>query len=357
MAAVTQSSVDLSGVSVPQDLSGVSVPQDLSGVSVPEDLSGVSVTPLSATDALWKSLEMIGGYIGIIFYIAIALRFVAFVTSDMLHKPLPYRILTGIYIFIFAPLFIPYYAYRTFKAAWDIRRPVPVDTLPVAYSIFPAYEFDAREPYDLIKYVAGYPNRKDVLDSIQSRRAADDAARINYLKNTAIAAGSAAVGSPMVNPTLMSLLTGSGIALIGFIVCIILYTIYQALFPAPSAPPPPPEPPICKAPPPRPSWWPIERVWPPPPPAMWPQNTPWPPVAPPDKWPKEVPWPPPPIDGWPEDVSWPPLAGTSRPPSWPASLPWPVPKPKSNWPADVPWPLVLPPPSSTLSSVFGGTTV
>ena len=335
---------DLSGV----DTSGV----DISGIGIP-------VTPLSATDAAWQSFSMIGGYIGIILYIAIALRFVAFVTSDILHKPPPYRILVAVYTFIFAPLFIPYYAYRTFKAAWDIRKPVPVDTLPVAYSIFPAFEFDAREPYDLIKSLAGYPNRKDVLDSIQSRRAADDAARLSYLKDTAIAAGAgAAAGSSMVNSTLMSLLTGAGIVAVGYIVCVILYTIYQVLVPAPAAPPPPPpEPPICKAPPPRPLWWPIERVWPPPAPAMWPQNTPWPPVEPPENWPKGGEWPPRPIDGWPDDVSWPPLVGAPRPPSWPAILPWPLPKPKNNWPADVPWPLVLPPPPpSTLSTMFGGSS-
>ena len=334
---------DLSGV----DTSGV----DISGIGIP-------VTPLSATDAAWQSFSMIGGYIGIILYIAIALRFVAFVTSDILHKPPPYRILVAVYTFIFAPLFIPYYAYRTFKAAWDIRKPVPVDTLPVAYSIFPAFEFDAREPYDLIKSLAGYPNRKDVLDSIQSRRAADDAARLSYLKDTAIAAGAgAAAGSSMVNSTLMSLLTGAGIVAVGYIVCVILYTIYQVLVPAPAAPPPPPpEPPICKAPPPRPPWWPIERAWPPPAPAMWPQNTPWPPVEPPENWPKGGEWPPRPIDGWPDDVSWPPLVGAPRPPSWPAILPWPLPKPKNNWPADVPWPLVLPPPPpSTLSTMFGGS--
>lgn len=335
---------DLSGV----DTSGV----DISGIGIP-------VTPLSATDAAWQSFSMIGGYIGIILYIAIALRFVAFVTSDILHKPPPYRILVAVYTFIFAPLFIPYYAYRTFKAAWDIRKPVPVDTLPVAYSIFPAFEFDAREPYDLIKSLAGYPNRKDVLDSIQSRRAADDAARLSYLKDTAIAAGAgAAAGSSMVNSTLMSLLTGAGIVAVGYIVCVILYTIYQVLVPAPAAPPPPPpEPPICKAPPPRPPWWPIERAWPPPAPAMWPQNTPWPPVEPPENWPKGGEWPPRPIDGWPADVSWPPLVGAPRPPSWPAILPWPLPKPKNNWPADVPWPLVLPPPPpSTLSTMFGGSS-
>ena len=335
---------DLSGV----DTSGV----DISGIGIP-------VTPLSATDAAWQSFSMIGGYIGIILYIAIALRFVAFVTSDILHKPPPYRILVAVYTFIFAPLFIPYYAYRTFKAAWDIRKPVPVDTLPVAYSIFPAFEFDAREPYDLIKSLAGYPNRKDVLDSIQSRRAADDAARLSYLKDTAIAAGAgAAAGSSMVNSTLMSLLTGAGIVAVGYIVCVILYTIYQVLVPAPAAPPPPPpEPPICKAPPPRPLWWPIERAWPPPAPAMWPQNTPWPPVEPPENWPKGGEWPPRPIDGWPDDVSWPPLVGAPRPPSWPAILPWPLPKPKNNWPADVPWPLVLPPPPpSTLSTMFGGSS-
>lgn len=341
------------------DISGV----DLSGI----DLSGIPITPLSATDALWQSLGMIGGYIGIILYVAVALRFVAFVTSDALHKPLPYRILLGVYTFLFAPLFIAYYSYRTFKAAWDIRKPVPVDTLPVAYSIFPAYEFDAREPYDLIKSIAGYPNRKDVLDSIQARRAADDAARLSYLKETAVAASAsasvaAATGSSMVNSTLMTLLSSAGIVAVGFVVCVILFTLYQLLVPAaPSEPAPAAEPPTCTPPPPpppRPLWWPDTVKWPPLAPPLWSPNTPWP-TPPPEGWPKGKHWPTLPPEGWPSDISWPPLAGSARPPTWPSGIEWPPARPSADvWPEAVEWPLTLPTPSTFggLSSIFGGSS-
>ena len=339
----------LSGVNQLDDISGA----DISGV----DLSGAlpDVTPLSATDAIWQSLEMIGGYIGFILYIAIALRFVAFVTSDALHKPLPYRILIGIYTFIFAPLFIPYYAYRTFKAAWDIRRDPPRNTLPVAYSIFPLYEFNANDPYDLIKSIAGYPNRKDVLDSIQSRREADNVARLNYLKDTA----AAATGSSMVNPTLMALLSGAGIVFVGYIVCIVLFTVYQVLVPA--APVPPPEPTTClppPPPPPRPLWWPEHMKWPPLAPPLWSPDVPWPPSSPPKGWPADKHWPSVPPPGWPSDVSWPPLAGSTRPPTWPSGIEWPLPRPSADiWPEGVEWPMVIETPSTFggFSSLFGGS--
>jgi hypothetical protein len=142
---------------------------DLSGAQL--DLSGAK--PQTPFESAWEALKIVAGYVGVILYIAIALRFVAFATSEIVHKPISYRILTAVYTFIFAPLFIPYYLYRAFQATWGKMEH------PSAYSVFPIYSFPEREPYDLIKALTGY---KDSLEqSMAEKRQQENAVRLAYL--------------------------------------------------------------------------------------------------------------------------------------------------------------------------------
>lgn len=200
--------------------------------------------PLSTMDAVWLALETIGGTLLVIAYLAIALRFVAFATSENIHKPLPFRVLIGIYTFIFAPLFIPYYLYRAYRGAWGTA------PFPVAYSIFPMNYFREGEEYDLLKSISGIPATKRVSKVIEEQTTAENEARKQYLADTVVTvAAAAATTASIVNPTIRNLLSSVGVVLVGFVLTVILFTIYQALA-IYYAPPPPP--PTCTPPPPPP---------------------------------------------------------------------------------------------------------
>ena len=131
--------------------------------------------PRTIQDDIWQALGYVGDVLFILIYLALAYRFSSFASNELLHKPTPYRALSAIYTFIFAPIFIPYYSYRALQAYWK------KEEAPRVYSFFPIYPYKPGEEVDFMKSIVGFPeDMADPADPVtlwkQSKVEADDAA-------------------------------------------------------------------------------------------------------------------------------------------------------------------------------------
>jgi hypothetical protein len=108
--------------------------------------------------------------------------------------------------------------------------------------------FPEGEDYDLLKSISGIPNTNDVKKIIKEKTDAENEARKQYLADTVVtvAATAVAASGSMINPTMRNLLSSIAVVLVGFVLTVIVFTIYQALA-IYYAPPPPP--PTCTPPP------------------------------------------------------------------------------------------------------------
>ena len=111
--------------------------------------------PRTIQDDVWKALGYVGDAIFILVYLVVAFRFSTFASNDLLYKPTPYRALAAIYTFIFAPIFIPHYLYRSLRVYWK------KEAAPTVYSVFPLYAYKPEEEVDFIKSMTGFPENTD----------------------------------------------------------------------------------------------------------------------------------------------------------------------------------------------------
>ena len=220
------------------DLSGI----DVSGI----DTSGLPDTQ-STLDAAIQALQIVAGVLGLIFYILVVYRLVGYAAFDNLHRLYPFRVLICIYTAIFAPVFIPYYLFRSIRSRLNLG-----GTPPRFKSVFPievAPPKKGEDPYDpknpmnsAREFFFGWPNENDnrklpdgtkenIADSIASKAT-------DYFKKLEDHVSDKP--KPALNSTIQALLTGGGVLFIGVIFSGLMYAIYQAFQPSQS-------PPVCES--------------------------------------------------------------------------------------------------------------
>lgn len=112
----------------------------------------------------------------LIIYLLIALRFAGFTTSELLYKPLSYRILAFFYTIIFTPILFPYFIYR------EIRYAIWPDVLaPRFESIFPIVPYDPKEPLTINNRIYGYADTAEINTWMSKMREAENENRTKIL--------------------------------------------------------------------------------------------------------------------------------------------------------------------------------
>jgi hypothetical protein len=112
----------------------------------------------------------------LIIYLLIALRFAGFTTSELLYKPLSYRILAFFYTIIFTPILFPYFIYR------EIRYAIWPDVLaPRFESIFPIVPYDPKEPLTINHRLYGYADTAEINTWMSKMRDAENENRTKIL--------------------------------------------------------------------------------------------------------------------------------------------------------------------------------
>lgn len=119
----------------------------------------------------------------LIIWLALAFRFAGFAANDLLYKPLPYRVLSFIYTFIFAPAFAPYYMYREIMN-WFYPSD---DYKPHFESIFPVVPYDPSEPLTFDKRLYGYADTPAIRAWIQKKQDEEKSSWLDKLKSTVMA--------------------------------------------------------------------------------------------------------------------------------------------------------------------------
>ena len=72
-------------------------------------------------DDLYDSLSILWKWLFVLIYILVGLRCASFAANEVLYKPVPYRVLTFVYTFLFVPIFGPYYLWKVVKnLIWKI---------------------------------------------------------------------------------------------------------------------------------------------------------------------------------------------------------------------------------------------
>ena len=114
-----------------------------------------------------------------IVHVILGLRLASFVTSDLLYKPIQYRVLAFIYTLLFIPIMLPYYIYREVRH-WIWK----TDPLPQVFSIFPIVPYPEDAALDINKRIYGYPDSGAVNTWIQEMRVKEEADRMARLQST-----------------------------------------------------------------------------------------------------------------------------------------------------------------------------
>lgn len=122
------------------------------------------------SDDVWDSLKIIFTWIFVIIYIIIGIRCASFAANEVFYKPLPYRILTFVYAFIFTPVVAPYYLWKVIaRYIWPASA-----ALPFYESMIPI------NPYDPLKaektfgdYLFGYRDTPEVDTWVSEKKAAE----------------------------------------------------------------------------------------------------------------------------------------------------------------------------------------
>lgn len=215
---------------------------DVSGV----DLSGAKIPDVpqaqSTLDSAIQALQIVAGFLGLIFYILVVYRLIGYAAFDNLHRLYPFRILICIYTAIFAPVFIPYYLFRSFRAKLGLG-----GNPPRFISVFPievAPPKKGETPYDPTapgnsarEFFFGWPKESDnrTVNNVKEDITGNIADKLqDYYKKLEDHVSDKP--KPALNSTIQALLTGGGILFIGVIFSGLMYAIYQAFQP----PPPPP---------------------------------------------------------------------------------------------------------------------
>jgi hypothetical protein len=123
------------------------------------------------------------GWTLLVVWIVLAFRFAGFAANDLLYKPLPYRVLSFIYTFIFAPVFAPYYIYREIMH-WFYPSD---DYKPHFESIFPVVPYDPSEPLTFDKRVYGYADTPAIRAWIQKKQDEEKQSWLEKLQSTIMA--------------------------------------------------------------------------------------------------------------------------------------------------------------------------
>ena len=223
------SDVDLSGA----DLSGA----DLSGAKIPDVPQAQSTL-----DSAIQALQIVAGFLGLIFYILVVYRLIGYAAFDNLHRLYPFRVLICIYTAIFAPVFIPYYLFRSFRAKLGLGgnpprfiSVFPIEVAPPKQGEMP---YDPTAPGNSVReFFFGWPKESDnrTINNVKEDITGNIADKLqDYYKKLEDHVSDKP--KPALNSTIQSLLTGSGILFIGVIFSGLMYAIYQAFQP----PPPPP---------------------------------------------------------------------------------------------------------------------
>jgi hypothetical protein len=119
----------------------------------------------------------------VVVWIVLAFRFAGFAANDLLYKPLPYRVLSFIYTFIFAPVFTPYYMYREIMH-WFFPSD---DYKPHFESIFPVVPYDPSAPLTLDKRLYGYADTPAIREWMKKKQDEEKESWLEKLKSTVMA--------------------------------------------------------------------------------------------------------------------------------------------------------------------------
>ena len=124
------------------------------------------------TDDVWDSLKIIFTWIFVIIYIIIGIRCASFAANEVFYKPLPYRILTFVYAFIFTPIVAPYYLWKVIaRTVWPSSANA---TLPFYESMIPINPYDPSKPEKTFgDYLFGYRDSPDVDAWVAQKKAAE----------------------------------------------------------------------------------------------------------------------------------------------------------------------------------------
>jgi hypothetical protein len=123
------------------------------------------------------------GFILLVVYLVLAIRFAGFAANDLLYKPLPYRALSFAYTFLLAPLFAPYYIYREVMN-WLYPSD---DYKPHFESIFPVVPYDPSEPLTFAMRLYGYADTSSMRAWILKKQTEEKNSWIEKLKSTVMA--------------------------------------------------------------------------------------------------------------------------------------------------------------------------
>ena len=153
------SSVDLSGAVSSVDVTKLQGTLDTKAAKEKSVKDAEIQKKISRTfnDDLHSAIKHVASIFLTLLYICIALRFAGFASSELLYKPLPYRIIAFIYTFIFAFFLFPYYVYREII---DFFWPSS-DYVPRYESIFPVNPYEEGTELTINKRLSGYLNSKD----------------------------------------------------------------------------------------------------------------------------------------------------------------------------------------------------
>ena len=179
------------------------------------------------SDDVWDSLKIIFTWIFVIIYIIIGIRCASLAANEVFYKPLPYRILTFVYAFIFTPVVAPYYLWKVIaRYVWPSTAGAGA-SLPFYESMIPMNPYDPLKPEKTFgDYLFGYKDTPEVDTWVSEKKAAEIAAA-----TALIAAGKGVIAKMLKD-------RGSTDSAYAF--------VPSAPAPAPSAPPPsapPPSPP------------------------------------------------------------------------------------------------------------------
>lgn len=110
-------------------------------------------------DQIISAIKSVLKWVLIIGVILVFLRVASFSANESLWKPLPFRIISFFYTFIFGIIWTPYYFIRAIRHYFN-----PEIELPRFESLLPIYEYDQNQPASVMDKLFGFPNSKELCD-------------------------------------------------------------------------------------------------------------------------------------------------------------------------------------------------
>jgi hypothetical protein len=108
----------------------------------------------------------------VIVYVIIGIRCASLAANEVFYKPLPYRILTFVYAFIFTPIVAPYYLWKVIaRYLWPASAS---SSLPFYESMIPMNPYDPLKPEKTFgDYLFGYRDSPEVDTWVSEKKAAE----------------------------------------------------------------------------------------------------------------------------------------------------------------------------------------